>query len=108
MSLIMTILENRKNAFEHKFILDKEKSFKLRVMASKAFAQWAADEMKLDEASAKELSREVVDFSVSSKDNNSIIDFIKTLLSEYKKEFSTHYLEKILQEKLESCRSRII
>lgn len=104
----MSTLDQRKNAFENKFAFEEEKLFKIRVMACKAFSHWAANEMKFDENAKHEFSKEIIDLSIINKNNDQIITFVQKILNENKIEYKTHYLEKVLQEIYEDCRSKLV
>ena len=56
----MTTFEERERAFEAKFAFDQETRYRLLARRDKLFAQWAADELKLDDAARAELQRSVL------------------------------------------------
>ncbi len=56
----MTTFEDRERAFEAKFAFDQDTRYRLLARRDKLFAQWAADELKLDEAQRAELQRSVI------------------------------------------------
>ena len=51
----MTTFEDRERAFEAKFAFDQDVQFRLLARRDKLFAQWAAEELRLDEAGRADL-----------------------------------------------------
>lgn len=100
-------LDQRKKAFESKFALDEENEFKAKVMASKLFGQWAAEEMKLAPEDVNIYARSIIDFSVTSKDVEDIIDHVRDDLKNKGVSSNKTNLENIFFSKLESCRTKL-
>jgi hypothetical protein len=100
-------LDQRKKAFESKFALDEEKEFKAKVMASKLFGQWAAQEMELAPEDVNIYTRSIIDFSVTSKDLEDIIDHVSDDLKNKGLKSNKDKLEDIFLTNLESCRTKL-
>ncbi len=100
-------LENRKKSFETKFILDEEKEFKAKAMASKLFGQWAAEEMKMAENDVNIYAKSLIDFSIVTNDFEQIIDHVEQDLLKAGIKSHKPHLEEVFSDKLELCKAKL-
>ena len=99
--------DNRKKSFETKFILDEEKEFKAKAMASKVFGQWAAEEMKMAEADINIYATSLIDLSIVSKEFDPIISHVQHDLSKAGIKSNKAHLEEVFFDKLEICKEKL-
>ena len=100
-------LDNRKKSFETKFILDEEKEFKAKAMASKLFGQWAAEEMKMAENDVNIYAKSLIDFSIVTSDFEQIIDHVEQDLLKAGIKSRKAHLEEVFFDKLELCKTKL-
>lgn len=99
--------DERKKSFETKFALDEEKEFKAKVMASKLFGQWAAEEMKMAPEEVNIYSRSIINFSITAQEVDGIIEHVKNDLLKQGINQNKTELEKIFHNKLEICKAKL-
>lgn len=100
-------LDNRKKSFETKFILDEEKEFKAKAMASKLFGLWAAEEMKMAEEDINIYAKSLIDLSIVTKEFDPIINHVKHDMLEAGIKSDKSHLEEVFFNKLEICKSKL-
>ncbi|MCT4634908.1 MAG: DUF1476 domain-containing protein [Rickettsiales bacterium] len=100
-------LKEREKSFETKFILDEEKEFKAKAMASKLFGLWAAEEMKMAPKDINIYTKSLIDLSIASKDFDPIIDHVNNDLLEAGIQSDKSKLEEVFFDKLENCKSKL-
>lgn len=100
-------LDKRKESFETKFILDEEKDFKAKAMASKLFGQWAAEEMKMVPKDINIYTKSLIDLSILTNEFDPIIDHVNNDLLEAGIKSNKSKLEKVFFDKLETCKSKL-
>lgn len=100
-------LKKREKSFETKFILDEEKEFKAKAMASKLFGLWAAEEMKMAPKDINIYTKALIDLSIVSKDFDPIINHVNNDLLEAGIKSNKSKLEEVFFDKLESCKSKL-
>lgn len=100
-------LKNREKSYETKFILDEEKEFKAKAMASKLFGLWAAEEMKMAPQDINIYTKSLIDLSIVSKDFDPIIDHVSNDLLEAGIKSDKSKLEEVFLDKLETCKSKL-
>lgn len=100
-------LDKRKESFETKFILDEEKDFKAKAMASKLFGQWAAEEMKMAPKDINIYTKSLIDLSILTNEFDPIIDHVNNDLLEAGIKSNKSKLEEVFFDKLETCKSKL-
>ncbi len=103
----MDNFDKRKKSFETKFILDEENEFKAKVMASKLFGQWAAEEMKMAAEDVNIYAKSLIDLSVTSKEFDPIIKHVEHDLLKHGIKSNESHLEEIFFNKLEICKAKL-
>lgn len=100
-------LEKREKSFETKFILDEEKEFKAKAMASKLFGQWAAEEMKMAPKDINIYTKSLIDLSIVTKEFDPIINHVNEDLLEAGIKSNKSKLKEVFFNKLETCKSKL-
>lgn len=71
--------KERETAFEAKYARDEELKFKVHARRNKLLGLWAAKQMGVDEATATVYAKTLVENSISSSDNEVIIEVLNEL-----------------------------
>lgn len=101
------MLDDRKKAFEVKFVTDEEIEFKAKAMASKLFGSWATEVMKMDSSQTDEYIKNLIDLSIRNKDYAKVIHYVQNNLKDFGKNYNENDLKNIYLEKLELARDKL-
>lgn len=99
--------DEREKSFETKFVLDEEKEFKAKAMASKLFGQWAAQEMQMADQDKNIYSKALIDLSITSKEFDPIISHVQDDFLKKGIKTNRARLEKVFLKKFEESRERL-
>ena len=100
-------IDDRKKAFENKFVLDQQAFFKMEARASKLLGLWEAELMGLSGEDAASYAKEVV---ASNLDEPGFDDVKRKLTGDFsaaKVEVSEHILDSMIEKKLAEARQQI-
>lgn len=96
-------LNGRKKALEMKFILAEEQEFKLKIMASKLFGLWGAEQMKLDHSIANSYIKSLIELSINTTEFAPIINKLEQDLHKAGINLKRDHIESVFLEKLNIC-----
>ena len=69
-----TTFEDRKNAYEAKFVRDEELNFRVHARRNKLFGLWIADQLHLRDEKAEQYALSVVDADIIEKGEEDLIE----------------------------------
>jgi len=99
----MTTFDDRKKAFENKFVHDQELRFKATARRNKLFGLWAAEKLGISGAEADEYARAVVKADFEEPGDEDVIRKVRRDFEAKGVDQSDHQLHRTLTEKMEEA-----
>lgn len=101
-------MDDREKVYENKFALDQQIAFRIEARASKLMGLWAASEMGMSDAEAKEYAKGVV---ASNLDEPGYSDVKRQILEDFAahgREISDHLLGSMMDKMAAEARRQIL
>lgn len=104
----MSSFDDRKAAFEQKFVHDEELAFKVEARTCKLFGLWAAEQMGLSGADAEAYAKEVVGSNLEEPGFDDIKRKVIPDLKAKGVELSDHVIDAMLDKFTEEAKAQIM
>ncbi len=102
----MTTFNDRKDAFENKFVLDEKIDFAVEAKLSKLYGLWAADKLGLTGADAQTYAGDVIEANLEEPGFDDILRKVRADFDAKELDISNHLMEAELSRCLEEAKNQ--
>ena len=104
----MSSLDDRKSAFENKFVHDQELKFRVEARGCKLFGLWLAGEMGLGETEASDYAKKVVAANLDEPGFDDVFRTVRPDIEEKGLDISDHLLISELEKFMAEAKRQVM